>query len=581
MRTLTELLKRGLVNDLVLRDVNNSMSMGEYKYIEEALKAHNIDVAILPQIRSEIFDIKLHEGQIEIDEKLKKIITYDIARTLKVLPLKDNLVGVLDPEEPEILKKIHELFIEGSTQYTLKIINIEEYQKGVELLMSNGEDKDLYYGKGNLVLSDVNKATIDSEKKEADDITEDRIDLEEYKDRYDEVPIDKLVNSILFEAMQLESSDIHIEHMGETVRVRYRVDGILLTKLILKQTMHSAVTARIKILSDMKLDEKRKPQDGRFSIRVKASGNSLHKIDFRVSTMPSYYGEKVVMRILDSYRGIRKLEKVGFSRTHLDQIRRGLERPYGMIIISGPTGSGKTTTLYSMLNELDKEKRNVVSLEDPIEYNVPNVNQSQIFPEIGYTFATGLRSILRQDPDVIMVGEIRDKETAELAIQAALTGHLVFSTIHTNNSIGVITRLMDMGIDPYLIAPTIVLAIAQRLTPMIYPGCAAPVDMTPAVANIAIEQFKNLDDKYKIGLDLTRPFSQAIPNEKTMTGTKGRMPVLEILEVDNEIQEAILKRKSDDEIFAVARSKGMLTMREDAMIKSMDGLVPFVEIAGL
>jgi type IV pilus assembly protein PilB len=284
---------------------------------------------------------------------------------------------------------------------------------------------------------------------------------------------------------------------------------------------------------------------------------------------------------LDSFRGIKKLEDIGFNSTHLEQIRKALERPFGMILISGPTGSGKTTTLYSMVNQIDREKRNVVSLEDPVEYNVPNMNQSQIFPEIGYTFASGLRSILRQDPDVIMVGEIRDSETAQLAIQAALTGHLVFSTIHTNNSIGVVSRLTDMGVDPYLIAPTLILSIAQRLVPKIYPKCVSEIKDSEMMQLFKDKQFKDLDDMYKDKLNIGRNFSEAIPAEECPTGTKGRVPVLEVFEIDNDVQNAIVKKMTDDDLYKIARKKGMISMREDAMFKSMEGLIPFVEIAGL
>src|SRR5271168_788786 len=262
----------------------------------------------------------------------------------------------------------------------------------------------------------------------------------------EDAPVTKIVATILRYAIEGEASDVHIEHMREQVRVRFRVDGILNTTLILPVKIHPAVIARIKIISNMKLDEKRKPQDGRFTARIDG-----RKIDFRVSTFPAYYGEKVVMRILDQEKGVKKLDDLGISPENVALLREAIDRPYGMILISGPTGSGKTTTLYSMLNELDKESMNILSLEDPVEYNIDGVSQSQVRPEIGYTFASGLRTTLRQDPDVIMVGEIRDKETAQLAVQAALTGHLVFSTIHTNNSIGVIPRLIDMGVDPYLI----------------------------------------------------------------------------------------------------------------------------------
>ncbi|MFA6446517.1 MAG: GspE/PulE family protein, partial [Candidatus Paceibacterota bacterium] len=300
----------------------------------------------------------------------------------------------------------------------------------------------------------------------------------------EDAPVTKIVATILRYATEGEASDVHIESMRDRVRVRFRVDGVLHTSIVLPPSVHQAVVARIKILSDMKLDEKRKPQDGRFSAKIDG-----RKIDFRVSTFPAYYGEKVVMRILDQERGVQKMESLGLSARNLALLREAIAKPYGLILISGPTGSGKTTTLYSMLNEINKEEKNVLSLEDPVEYNIEGMSQSQVHPEIGYTFATGLRTTLRQDPDVIMVGEIRDKETAQLAIQAALTGHLVFSTIHTNNAIGLIPRLIDMGVDPYLIAPTLILGMAQRLAGTLSPGSGKAIPVEGSIKGLFDEQF--------------------------------------------------------------------------------------------
>jgi type II secretory ATPase GspE/PulE/Tfp pilus assembly ATPase PilB-like protein len=589
MQTLNQLLKKEIINDLVFRAILSGLTSGEILNIDDAAIKYNIKKEDIQQTRSEIFNLAIHSTGIYLDfDLLSKISEADI-RKYKLLPLlneKENknvkIFAILDPELENVLKYINDISIKYDWQYELYLINKEQYEEGLEKVINsdNNQNKITTKTEDSLILSDVSSSLNNLDKKEAEYISDDTIDLENYKDRYNEVPIEKLVNSILDKAISSNASDIHIENIGAESRVRLRIDGTLQNLIVVPEYIHSSLIARIKILSDMKLDEKRKPQDGRFSIRVK-NNDALHKIDFRVSTMPSYYAEKVVMRILDSYRGVKKLEDVGFSEKHLGQIRKALERPYGMIIVSGPTGSGKTTTLYSMLNELDKEKRNVVSLEDPIEYNIPSMNQSQIFPEIGYDFATGLRSILRQDPDIIMVGEIRDKETAELAIQAALTGHLVFTTIHTNNSIGVITRLIDIGIEPYLIAPTIVLSIAQRLTPKIHPSSASPVEMTPAIKNLIDHEFADLPDEYKKDLNLNQPLQEALPNEMSLTGTKGRMPVLEILEFDNEVQQAVLTNKSEEEVLKIARSKGMLTMKQDAILKSMRGDVPFVEINGL
>jgi type IV pilus assembly protein PilB len=338
--------------------------------------------------------------------------------------------------------------------------------------------------------------------------------------------------------------------------------------------VYSGIVARIKILAKLRLDEKRKPQDGGFSAKV-----SGRKIDFRVSTLPTYYGEKVVMRILDSDRGVLPLDKLGLSEVNNKMIRDALKRPYGLILITGPTGSGKTTTLYSMMNELDREKTNVVSLEDPVEYHIPEISQSQVMPEIGYTFATGLRSVLRQDPNVIMVGEIRDKETAELAIQAALTGHLVLSTLHTNNALGVVPRLVDMGVDPYLIAPTLILSIAQRLARVICTGGQKPVPIDAALKTMLEKQFADLPDSFRKDLNIfDKPMHEAEPTSDCPSGTRGRAAIFEMYAVDKEMQEVILKNPSEVEIYKVARKNGMLSMREDAILKSTQGIIPLQEV---
>lgn len=389
----------------------------------------------------------------------------------------------------------------------------------------------------------------------------------------EDAPVAKITAVILRHATEGGASDVHIEHTGENVRVRFRVDGELFTSLVLPADVHNSVVARIKILASLKLDEKRKPQDGRFSARIDG-----RKIDFRVSTFPAYYGEKVVMRILDTQKGVQKIDNIGFRPEHLALVRGALARPYGIILITGPTGSGKSTTLYSMLNELDKETKNIVSLEDPVEYNMSGISQSQVRPEIGYTFATGLRTTLRQDPDIIMVGEIRDAETAQLAIQAALTGHLVLSTLHTNTAIGAIPRLVDMGIDPYLIAPTLILSIAQRLVKKISPGAEKELPNEGAINMMIEKQFQDLPEEFKSKLSLSRPLYEAVPTAESASGTHGRLPVFEVFSVDKEIEKIILAEPTDVRLSEAARKKGMLSMKEDAILKCMDKMVPFQEI---
>jgi len=337
--------------------------------------------------------------------------------------------------------------------------------------------------------------------------------------------------------------------------------------------VHSAVVARIKILSKLRLDEKRKPQDGRFSAHIDG-----RKIDFRVSTFPAYYGEKVVMRILDSERGVVPLADIGLSVRDEGLVRKAIKAPYGMILISGPTGSGKTTTLYSMLNELDRETQNVLSLEDPVEYNVPGISQSQVRPEIGYTFASGLRTTLRQDPDIIMVGEIRDKETAQLAIQASLTGHLVLSTIHTNTAIGVIPRLIDMGIDPYLIAPTLIMTMGQRLTKQLCPGAGNAIPVEDSIRVMIEKELENIPDEYRRAIEIPSEVFEAAPAKDCPSGTKGRLAVFEVLDINKRVEKAILNNPTENNIMNIAREDGMITMREDALIKAFRREIPFEEV---
>ena len=389
----------------------------------------------------------------------------------------------------------------------------------------------------------------------------------------EDAPVIKIVAVILRNAIEGGASDIHIENTGEKVKVRFRVDGTLHTTIVLPPNIYSGIVARVKILAKLRLDEKRKPQDGGFSANIDG-----RKIDFRVSTMPAYYGEKVVMRILDSEKGVKPLDQLGLSEINLNLIKEALKKPYGLILITGPTGSGKSTTLYSMMNALDKEKSNIVSLEDPVEYHMPDINQSQMMPEIGYTFASGLRSILRQDPDIIMVGEIRDKETAQLAIQAALTGHLVFSTLHTNNAIGAVPRLVDMGVDPYLIAPTLILSIAQRLARMTCPTSRKLVPMDESIKMQIEGQMKDLPDEFKKEIGAKGEMYDTVPSSECPSGTRGRIAVFEMFKVDKEMQNVILKSPTNGEIYKIARKHGMLMMKEDAMLKSLEGIIPYTEV---
>ena len=401
--------------------------------------------------------------------------------------------------------------------------------------------------------------------------------LEQTKESVDHIeedaPVTRIVATILRYAVDGKASDIHIEPSRNKVGVRFRVDGELAKSLELPKNVHLAVVARVKILSSMRLDERRKPQDGRFSATFDG-----RKIDFRVSMLPTSYGEKVVMRILDNDKGVRTLEETGISPENSAILRKMIKEPYGIILISGPTGSGKSTTLYSMLGELDRSTQNVLSLEDPIEYSIDGVSQSQVRPEIGYTFAAGLRAALRQDPDIIMVGEIRDKETAQLAIQAALTGHLVLSTIHTNNAIGVIPRLIDMGVDPYLIAPTLKLAMAQRLARTLCEGTGVEEEVSPSMQKMFDDSLKTLPQKYHSRIPTSKTVLHPQPTAQCATGMKGRTAVTEVLEITDDIQELILRNASEEEFMQAARKSGFVTLYEDAIIKALNHEIPYEEM---
>ena len=387
-------------------------------------------------------------------------------------------------------------------------------------------------------------------------------------------PTIKIASTILRYAIDGNASDIHIEPTISGVKVRYRVDGELHTSVILPISTHRALVARIKVLSSIRLDEQRKPQDGRFSATI-----DNRQIDFRVSTFPSTNGEKVVLRILDRDRGFISLDNIGLSDRNLRLLKEAIKKPHGLILISGPTGSGKSTTLYSMLTELDREKANVLSLEDPVEYFVEGITQSQVRPEIGYTFANGLRTTLRQDPDVIMVGEIRDGETAKLAIQAALTGHLVLSTIHTNDAVGTIPRLIDMGVEPFLIPPVLICSLAQRLVRTLCSGSGREVPMTESTKRQIEMQQETLPPQYRFKYPDVIYEPEKSPG--CLSGMRGRMAVFEALEMNAELERVILKNPVDSELWKVARSQGMLTMREDAMLKSFAKKVPYSEVETL
>ncbi len=392
----------------------------------------------------------------------------------------------------------------------------------------------------------------------------------------DQAPISKIVDVIIRHAIEGRASDIHIEPSEDDLHVRYRIDGVLHSSLILPKTTHPAIVSRIKILSNLKIDEQRLPQDGRFHISLEGK-----PIDFRVSTFPTVVGEKVVLRILDKSSGAPTLEELGLSGRRLEIVTDAMSKPHGMFLITGPTGSGKSTTLYAALSILNKPGVNIVTLEDPVEYFIDGVNQAQIRPEIGLTFASGLRSILRQDPNIIMVGEIRDKETAELAVNSALTGHLVFSTLHTNSAIGAIPRLIDMGIEPFLLTASLNLLAAQRLVRKICDKCRTPVEPNEEIKKIILDEMATVDKSELEGLDVKHPqvfMGRGCPVCNN-SGFKGRIGIYETLNISKPVQTMINAHEPAMKILEYAiKEEKMILMRQDGVLKALRGLTTVEEV---
>ncbi|OGI70030.1 hypothetical protein A2824_03650 [Candidatus Nomurabacteria bacterium RIFCSPHIGHO2_01_FULL_42_16] len=587
MTFLEQLASQGVIGE---NQIEAILRRAEEKFagdIDQALLEFGLPEDTLLNLKGNFYNLPIKKVDTRtFDPEVLKYIGEDSAVHYRVVPLRvENKVlevGIANPENTEALDALQFIFSKTGTPFKIFLISKDDLNS-----ILNGY-RGISPGKTEKALSqfdiDIGAESAGGAIGSEGVVIEKEVGPEALKAAgggeeakiVEEAPIIKIVAVLLRTAVEGLASDIHIENIGEKVKVRFRVDGVLHTSLTLPLNVYAGVVARIKILSKLRLDEKRKPQDGGFSAKIEG-----RKIDFRVSTLPTYYGEKVAIRILDTEKGVKTLDRLGMSPRHLEMVHEAISRPYGLILITGPTGSGKTTTLYAMLNELDREKDNIVSLEDPVEYHIPGVNQSQVMPEIGYTFASGLRSILRQDPDIVMVGEIRDKETASLAIQAALTGHLVLSTLHTNNAIGVIPRLVDMGVDPYLIAPTLLLTMAQRLVPVVCDDSRKKIPMDEGVKTIIEKEFSGLPEAFRKNIIVPSETYDVVPSAECPLGTSGRTGVYEMFMVDKEIEDVILKNPIEPEIWKAVRAKGMLSMKEDAILKALRGEVPMREVYNL
>lgn len=532
---------------------------------EKILYSRGIKEEVIREAKGELYNIPTRElkGQ-KVDFRLLREIPEESARFYKFVPLGESdgtiEIGILEPDEV-------------SAQQALKFISAR-IKKPFKLFVITPSDLDAVLQQYKSIGGEVTKALSEFEQETGDDVvlqTEDEATKVSFSA---EAPITKIVDVIVRHAVEEHASDIHIEPQKEGVRVRFRIDGVLHTNLTLPLASHHAIINRIKILTKMKIDETRIPQDGRFHAEV-----GDHGIDFRVATLPTPYGEKVAIRILDSEAGVKTLEDLGFRDRNLELMKQSIKRPYGMILVTGPTGSGKSTTLYAILQLLNQEGVNIVSLEDPVEYYIPGMNQSQVRPEINYDFAGGLRNILRQDPDIIMVGEIRDKETAQLATQAALTGHLVISTLHTNNALGVIPRLIDMGVDPFLLPSTLILMVAQRLARKLCPDSRALVESGPNI-DLIEEEVKQMPQIYRDQLELKRPWQiyKGVPSPACPKGTSGRIGVYESFVMTPELQKIIADGATEGKLSEEVARQNMFTMRQDGIMKVLDGIMGVEEL---
>jgi len=554
-----------VLDGLVKEAEATNRDVGELIIEKELIKEDDLYRAKSQFLKIPFYDM----AGFKIDTKAFELVPIEASQHYRFVPLSVDLkkkileVGMLNPDDIDAKEALKFIAHRNNLTPKISVITFSDFKNILkEYSTLKGEVKEALEELKKEMEEEKGRIVKESEKEKIEKIAE-------------EAPISKVVALIIKHAIEQRASDIHIEPGEKSTRVRFRVDGILHINLTLPLRIHPAIISRVKILSSLKIDETRKPQDGRFFTEIAGK-----KIDFRVSTLPTFAGEKVAMRILDPTVGLGDLADLGLDGRNLNVLKEAIKKPNGLILVTGPTGSGKTTTLYSILHILNQEGVNIISLEDPVEYYIEGVNQSQVRPEINYSFASGLRSILRQDPDKIMVGEIRDSETAQLAIHAALTGHLVLSTLHTNNALGVIPRLIDMGVDRYLIPATLILAIAQRLVQKLCPESKKLVKPSPDIESTIDERLAEVSPQILKEYNIKKPYTLYEPqsSKECPKGTRGRIGVFEILEMTPQLEDIILKEPSESKIKEEAKRQGMTTMLQDGILKSLRGMVGLEEV---
>ena len=571
MDILQFLQQKNLLKKEDVEQIEKEAQSSGKKPEEVLLERRKIEEELLFQTKAEMLKMPLRAVEPkEVSLKTLELIPEDSAKYYKMAPLvlREGVleVGMVYPEDPRAQEALQFLARQGNFSYATSLITLSAFESLLRESRSLRRET-------TRALKELEEEMGKEPEKQREEFAEGQLK--------EEAPITKMVAVILRNAVEGNASDIHIEPGKDGLRVRFRFLGDLHPSLQLPLNVSASIVSRLKVLANLKLDETRKPQDGRFTAVI--GGRA---IDFRVATLPTPQGEKIALRVLDPAQAFKSFEDLGIEAVNLKRIKKASDRPFGLILVTGPTGSGKTTTLYAILRQLNKETVNILSLEDPVEYFIDGINQSQVRPEIGYDFASGLRQLLRQDPDIIMVGEVRDSETATLVIHAALTGHIVLSTLHTNSAAGVIPRLLDMGVDRYLIPTTLALAIGQRLVRRLCNACKKKVKPEKGVAELLWKEIQGFPLAAKKQFPPTLPESAEglVIFEPTgckkcgASGYTGRIAVMETLEMSDQIAELVNTRASEAKIEKVAQGEGMITMRQDGILKVLDGVTTLEEI---
>ncbi len=536
----------------------------EFLYIERAA-----DEEAVAKVKSKLSGVPYRRiDPAAIPDDVLQLVPYETSRTYQVTPVEKEggmlVVGMLHPDDAEAQNAL--TFIAKRERVSLGV-----YLTTPSVLRAVWRRYMPY------------ESEIEAAVKELGDVSKEGeiVGLEQGIQTSQNAPIIKIVASTLRQAVDVNASDIHIEPQRTHLRIRFRVDGDLHSVATLPVGLSRPLVSRVKVLSRLQLDETRKPQDGRF--RTIVFGRD---IDFRVSTFPTSTGEKVAIRVLDPTTGLKSIGELGMKPYHFSIVERGIEAPYGMVLVTGPTGSGKTTTLYAVMRRLNKEDVNILSLEDPVEYFIEGVNQSQVMPGIGYTFASGLRQMLRQDPDIIMVGEVRDSETANLAVNSALTGHVMLSTLHTNNVLGVIPRLIDLGVPAFLLPSALNIMMSQRLVSRLCTKCAKQVDapsqaqdiIARAVGELPEHERQDIQKRFPPPYHTYQPSRGGTCDACGGTGTLGRVALFEVFEMTRELADIINKGFTENALHKEAQRQGMVSLRQDGIIKALEGEVVLEEV---